>query len=501
MSSKTLSDILEGVSITGADRWRDVEVAAVAYDSRRVSPGAVFVALEGDVHDGHDFIEDAVRRGAGAIVHSSTVARRVGGAVLIEVDDTRRALSRISSNFFDQPSRELRTFGVTGTDGKSTTVYLIHQLLSGVGIASGFLSTPLLQTAEETVPNPFRNSTPESLEVHRILREMVTAGRTHSVIEATSHGLSPRTSRLADVGFDVAVFTNLSHEHLEFHGTYEQYRNDKANLFRALDRSPNGIGVVNVDDEAAPFFSAVSQRPVFAYSTTRSDADLFATGTTETAEGTAFDLHCGDDSYSVLSPFHGSYNVSNLLAAVLAVHKGAGIEIERILPAVAGLEGLPGRMVELGPFRGSRVVVDYAHTPGAFQSVLPQLRSATESKLIVVFGSAGDRDRAKRPLQGAVAGAYADIVILADEDPRSEDRYRILEDIASGIGERRPESLRLIPDRRQAIRTALTLAEPGDTVALLGKGHESSIIYRDGPLEWNEVEVARALMRELSSER
>lgn len=505
MASKSLAALLarlpgvDGSRIPSRISSADTQISSLIYDSRHAEPGALFVALVGDRFDGHDYVDDALRRGAVAVVHEKPISSRGASATFVRVDDSRRALSALAAALYGDPSRELFTIGITGTDGKSTTVYLVHQLLEATRHNSGFLSTPMVQTGEEPAKNPFRNSTPESLEVQRMLREMVQQGRSYAVVEATSHGLSSRTSRLADVRFDVGVFTNLSHEHLEFHGTYEQYRSDKANLFRALDDSAAAFGVINIDDDAAPFFSDVTRRPVLTYSTTRSDADLFATNIRASLDGARFDLHSNGTTVPVVSPLFGEYNVSNLLAALLVVQRATDATIDELVSVVPNLRSLPGRMTYVGELHGGRVIVDYAHTPGAFSRLLPQLKQMTEGRLIVLFGSAGDRDKQKRPLQARAADDFADIAVLADEDPRGEEPTAILDDIASGFSRRcLNEDLYLIPDRRVAIRTALSLMREGDTVALLGKGHESSIIYRDGPLEWDEVETARALMRELS---
>ena len=506
MSDLPLDELLWDV--TGARRFppqSNPRIRSVVYDSREADSGSLFVALPGSAVNGHDFVEDAIHRGSSAVVvqqHGGTVGRVSESlrsrAVTIEVEDTRRALSAISSAFYGHPSKELHTIGVTGTDGKSTTVYIIHQLLEHLGIPSGFVSTPQIQVERAVIDNPFRNSTPESLQIHRILREMRDASRTHAVIEATSHGLSPRTSRLADVAFDCGVFTNLTHEHLEFHGSFEQYRSDKGNLFRALDASPIGIGVVNLDDDSAAFFAAVSSRPVFTYSIARSDADLFATSPAYSAGGARFDLHVGEDIVPVESSLPGEYNVSNTLAALLAVSKSVGVSVQELVPAVRSLRPQPGRMATVGTLRGSTVLVDYAHTPGAFAKLLPVLKERTPGRLIIVFGSAGERDVEKRALQGAVADEHADIVVLADEDPRGEDPVTILEHIAMAMSRhRRGEDLYLIPDRGEAIRHALSFAGDGDTVALLGKGHESSIIYADRVLDWDEAAVAKAALRDM----
>jgi UDP-N-acetylmuramoyl-L-alanyl-D-glutamate--2,6-diaminopimelate ligase len=326
---------------------------------------------------------------------------------------------------------------------------------------------------------------------------MVDSGRRFAVLEATSHGLSERTSRLRDVQFAVGALTNLSHEHLEFHGSFEEYRSDKANLFRSLSWDPDGaFGVLNLDDPSAGYFRAQTRAPVFGYSLRDPAADLSAVALSGDLEGSSFELD--DRRHRLPARLHlpGVYNVQNLLAAALAVLRLLDLPLEALAPHLEALTGVPGRMQRISAGQPFQVIVDYAHTPGAFDQLLPLLRRHCSGRLIAVFGSAGERDVAKRALQGALAARLCDEIILTDEDPRGEDRLQILEEIASGARSAGKEPA-IEPDRRQAIRRALSGAAAGDTVALLGKGHEKSILYPDGPLPWDEARVAAALLAEL----
>ncbi len=528
-AGKRLADLLAGVEVLQWSGDPQTRIRGIAYDSREVEPGCLFAALPGVHTDGHRFIPEAVRRGAAAVLHSLPCAADcarssadgtapaaepggltggVAGAALVQVADTRRALSPVAAAFHDHPSRRLTVFGVTGTDGKSTTVWLIHQLLRALGRPSGFISTVQVSTGGEAGRNPLRQSTPEATEIHRLLREMLDAGCSHAVVEATSHGLSARTNRLGDVAFDVAVLTNVTHDHLEFHGTPEQYRSDKANLFRSLSTGvkKNGgrrFGVVNLEDPHHAWFRAQTDAPVLSYGVGKPEADLWAEELNADAGGTTLRLRTRLEAEQVRLNLPGPFNVENLLAAALAVTRLLGVPLASVAPHVAGLKPVRGRMepVDLGqPFR---VVVDYAHTPAAFRRVFPVFRRATPGSLVAVFGSAGERDLEKRPQLGAVASEYCDRIILADEDPRGEDGLAILRQVAAGCRSaagRTPEAgggLRIIADRRQAIRAALAGARAGDTVVLLGKGHESSILYARGPIGWDEAEEARAALREL----
>jgi UDP-N-acetylmuramoyl-L-alanyl-D-glutamate--2,6-diaminopimelate ligase len=368
-----------------------------------------------------------------------------------------------------------------------------------------------------------RQSTPEAPDVQRVLHAMVESGRRFAVLEATSHGLSERTGRLRDVQFAVGALTNVSHEHLEFHGSFEDYRSDKANLFRALsrgrspedpqtelatgeadtepsDRKPGSqeepFGVVNLDDPNAAYFRAQTRAPVFGYSLCDPAADLKAGELEGDLSGSRFDLFYRGESLPVRLNLPGAYNVQNFLAAALVALRLLDLPLEALVPHVESLSGVPGRMQRVSVGQPFEVIVDYAHTPRAFEQLLPLVRRYCSGRLIAVFGSAGERDVAKRPLQGALAARHCDVIILTDEDPRGEDRLQILEAIAAGV---RPEGKKplLEPDRRQAIRRALGTAAAGDTVLLLGKGHEESILYPDGPLPWNEAQVAAEFLREL----
>jgi UDP-N-acetylmuramoyl-L-alanyl-D-glutamate--2,6-diaminopimelate ligase len=410
-------------------------------------------------------------------------------------------MSRISANFYGRPSSQLKTIGVTGTDGKSSTVYFIYQLLEALGKKTGLLSTVSFLADGEVEKNTLRQSTPEAPVIHAVLERMRAAGKEFAVVEATSHGLSPRTGRLLDVEFDVAVVTNVSHEHLEFHGTREQYLADKANLFRCLRAARSArkgipaFGVANSDDSSYAYIKGETREKLFSYSVNGADADVYASRLTLGMSGASFFLHDGGREVPVRLRLPGAFNVENLLAAALAVSRALGVSAADLAPHIENLEGVRGRMTpvtaEGKPFS---VLVDYAHTPGSFEKLFPLVKAFTSGKIIAVFGSGGERDVEKRPVQGRIAARYAQHIILADEDPRGEDPRKLLLDIAAGTGRKEGEGLYIIPDRREAIAHAYQLAGPGDIVLLLGKGHESSIIGRDGPVPWDEIEIARELL-------
>ena len=469
------------------------EITDITNDSRRVVPGGLYAALPGMHVDGHRFIGEAIGRGAAAILCERTVDAGSGVAWLI-ADEARLALSELADRFYGEPSRSIFVVGVTGTDGKTSTVSFVHQLLGSLAGPSAFLSTAAVQVGASEEPNLLHQSTPEAPEVHRTLRHMIDAGARYAVLESTSHGLSRKTCRLAHVRYGAAVFTNLSHEHLEFHGTYERYRDDKAALFRSLcprtgDGQVEPFGVVNGDDPEAGYFAAACAWPVLRYAIDAPCEFRAADLRLETAES-CFALHTPGGRAVCRLPVPGRFNVSNALAAAATVAGICGSTADELAAGIEQLRPVRGRMhvVQSAPFS---VIVDYAHTPGSFESVLPFFRDHCDGRLIVVFGSAGERDVAKRPLQGRIADRYADLIVLADEDPRGEDRRGILEQIAAGCPHRSEgDDILIIPDRREAIGRAVAIARPADTVLLLGKGHETTIIGPERAEPWDEITVA-----------
>jgi UDP-N-acetylmuramoyl-L-alanyl-D-glutamate--2,6-diaminopimelate ligase len=503
MSGKTLRLLSAGLPILEVTGAIDRPLTGIAYDSRDVQDGFLFVALDGAHTDGHRYIPDAIRRGAAAVVCSAPITAAVPSLGYLRVADTRGILSPLSAAFFDHPSRRLRVIGVTGTDGKSSTVWFIQQLLEALGERSGFLSTVNFQTGGKMVKNPFRQSTPESPEIHGMLAEMAENGKSYAVVEATSHGLSQRTNRLADVLFDAAVMTNVTHEHLEFHGSFEQYRSDKANLFRSLSRSVDKpfdcprFGVVNADDLSHEYFSRCIPFPVFTYGI-RAPAHLRADSIIYDLSGSSFVLEHAGVRRQARIGIPGPFWPENAMAACLVVSRMLRIDPLDLTAHMENLQCVKGRMETVSLGQQFTVIVDYAHTPGAFEKLMPWIRARSRGRLIAVFGSAGERDRGKRPMQGRIACGSCDIVVLTDEDPRGEDGMSILEEIAAGCeGKTRGKDLLLVPDRPQAIRSAFSLSHPGDTVLLLGKGHEGSIIYSDGPQDYDERTEAEKALSEM----
>jgi UDP-N-acetylmuramoyl-L-alanyl-D-glutamate--2,6-diaminopimelate ligase len=495
--NKELNNLLNGVEVIEIKGKKNHLVTGLAYDSRDVKPGFIFFALKGIHTDGHEYIEKAIRNGAVVVFHSDELSEFLQGISYVLVKDTRYIMSPVSSAFYDHPSDKMKIIGITGTNGKSTTVSMIYQLLGMAGFKTGFISTVQFDTGTGPVKNHYRQSTPEATEVHKILFEMVKNGCSYAVVEATSHGLSHINNRLGDVRFDAAAFTNITHEHLEFHKTLDRYVDDKANLFRSLVPG-SGVGIVNLDDPYADRFIESTTADIFSYSVVNEDADMLAYNITGSGKEADFSISYKSNVYKAHINLPKIFNIENSLAALLSVVKLTNIDINVFLPFMEKLTPAEGRMITVDMGQEFTVMVDYAHSPGSFELLFPALKEMTKGRLISVFGSAGERDVDKRSRQGEIADKYSDIIILTDEDPRAEDPLEIIMDIASGCRNRVPEKdIFFIENRQDAIKFAFKIAEKDDLVVLLGKGHESTIIYRDGSIPWKEKDAAVLALEEM----
>jgi UDP-N-acetylmuramoyl-L-alanyl-D-glutamate--2,6-diaminopimelate ligase len=485
---------------------RAIEVSGVEFDSRRVRAGSIFVAVPGEHVDGHAFVEAAASLGAAVAL----VEHPVDTAALpqIVVDSAALALAVAAAWWYGDPSRELGIVGITGTDGKTTTSFLATAVLEAAGISTGLMTTAELKIGDVRSANPEHVTTPQAPRLQQALRAMVESGNTAAVVETTSHGLA--LGRVAEIAYDVAIFTNLTHEHLELHGTFEAYRDAKLSLFSGLGAgwTPKKLArmwprtaIVNLDDPAAPVFLAAA-RDAGAETVTYGTGEAAAVRALVTDEdGRTLRLDVATPRWHgwVGLQLAGRFNVSNALAAV-ALGEALGLDPGAIRGGLAGVTGVPGRMERIDCGQPFEVIVDYAHSPASLETVLDQLGSSAAARgggLIAVFGSAGERDVQKRPIMGRIAGERCRLVILTDEDPRGESSEAILDEIAAGAeaaGRRRGRDLLCMADRREAIALALGRARPGDVVLLAGKGHEQSIIMSDGPRAWDERgEAIRAL--------
>jgi len=477
----------------------DLDISGVEHDSRRVEPGTLFVCIRGFRHDGHAFIAEATRRGARTIVIAADAAGLVipPGLTVLSAADTRVALAHLAARFYRDPSKALRLIGVTGTNGKTTTAYLVEAILQAAGYAAGLLGTIEYRCAGQTFPG--ERTTPESSDLQGLLRRMVDLGAWGAAMEVSSHSLA--LSRVAACEFDVAIFTNLTQDHLDFHGTMERYAEAKALLFEGLGRGRTKAGeagaVVNGDDPWAERMAQRTTARVLRFSLER-ETDLFPRAAGYDLKGIEATIHTPSGPLAVRSRLVGRHNLANILGAVgAALH--LGIPTPEIEAGIATLTAVPGRFEKVEAGQPFGVVVDYAHTPDALERVLAVAREYAAARVMVVFGCGGDRDRGKRPLMGEAAARLADVVYLTSDNPRSEEPQMILEEIAVGVkkGSRAGMTHVNIPNRREAIGAALANARSGDIVVLAGKGHEAYQILRDRTIPFDDRVVAREALADL----
>lgn len=471
-----------------------VEVTGIALDSRRVSPGDLFVAVPGARHNGADFIFQARERGAVGVVVEEFTSAVNGNLAQVKADNPRRALSLLSNRFFNYPSADLKMIGVTGTNGKTTVSILGRAVLESAGISTGLLGTIYYGIKERRLPSPLTTPAPPRLQ--ELLAEMKRAEVSHAILEVSSHAVCQE--RLAGIEFSTAIFTNLSREHLDFHRTLEGYRAAKLRFFQTLYQGSlppeRKIAIVNLDDPLAKKILSDIFLPSLTYGFSPA-ADISVSRVVPGRSGTRFQVRWRDESYSARISMPGRYNVANALA-VIALGISEGIDIREILSTLEKSAGIPGRLERVETGRGFDLFVDYAHTPDGLENVLKTLRELYSQRLIVVFGCGGDRDPGKRPLMGQAADRWADTVILTSDNPRSEDPEVIIEAIRAGIS-RGAEGARQIPDRREAIREACRIARPGDAVLIAGKGHEREQIFADRIIPFDDREVARQALADL----
>lgn len=536
-----------------------ISISSLTFDSRQIEKNSLYFALPGTHVDGKSFIPDAIKKGANAIVFEgnlnddknlqSEIAKAIVSRtlqnglsdenpkfapVLINVSSARHSMAPISAEFYDNPSAHMVIFGVTGTEGKSSTVSFIWQLLKACGKKCGFISTVEYSFGGEALPNPQHQTTPEAPIIQHHLNEMLKNGCEYAVVETSSHGLSEKLNRCGNILFDCGIFMNVTLEHLEFHKNFETYRSDKANLFRALDKHDHkkiigghevkipSLGIVNLEDPSAEFFANATNQNVTGFTSlglagkaavTDKKIDLppvpqkiqvyyEAQNIKSDDESLSFDFISSDKKVSthVDSKLPGSFNAYNIMATMIAVNSVTGIDFEKLSALIAKLNPIKGRMTEIKKGQNFELIVDYAHTPSSFETIFPPLRKRCKGKMFCVFGSGGERDLTKRPLQGEIAAKYCDTIVLADEDPRGEDPVELLKMIAVGAekqGKVMNKDLFIIHDRPQAIRETFKMAGKNDIVLLLGKSHENSIIYKDFTMKYDEITEAENALKDL----
>ncbi len=461
------------------------EIEGIYYDSRRVQKNGLYVAVKGARSDGHQFVDQALERGAVALVveNPETHAR----ATTLVVEDSRRALADLAFTFYKKPALHLKMAGVTGTNGKTTTAFLLKHICESAGLRSGLIGTVRYQIADRILPAT--RTTPEAADLQELLAQMVNAGCKAAVLEVSSHALAQGRTR--GLQWDVAIFTNLTQDHLDFHRTMEDYFEAKASLFTGLTSQPDKHGaasVINLDDRHGELLvkRLGDSTPVLTYGLAQR-ADFRGSNYRTEFGGTSFQLDAHGRSYLVRLPLIGRFNVSNALAA-LAAATSLGISLRDAVLSLAKAPQVPGRLEAVPAKRQFQIFVDYAHTDDALLNVLKTLRELAPRKLICVFGAGGDRDQAKRPLMGRVADQNADFSIITSDNPRKEDPLAIIAEIKQGF---RSENYEAIPDRAEAITRAISLAQPRDIVLIAGKGHETYQEFADHTVPFDDLQVAQ----------
>ena len=563
----------DGSTITDLSEINNIQISNLVFDSREVTTGSLFFALPGTHTDGNNYIEQAILAGANAVVFQgqltpsqkkdvaqAIIKRTIDNAisndnkkfapVLINVPDARFAMAPLSASFYDNPSERLIVIGVTGTEGKSSTVSFIWQLLRACGQKAGFISTVEYSFGGDALPNPQHQTTPEAPIIQHHLNKMLENGCKYAVIETSSHGLSTKLNRCGNILFDCGLFMNVTLEHLEFHKNFETYRNDKANLFRALDKHNhiktiagikekiNSIGIVNLEDPSAQYFINATKQPVYGFTTEGKAGKAAAESGSEATPlpsipdnlrymtarniasatyGLTFDVDADGlastypenydpvqprprSHFSIKASLPGAFNAYNIMAAITAVSSVTGKSFEELAALIPQLTPIKGRMTVIDQGQPFELIVDYAHTPSSFETIFPPLRKRCSGRIFAVFGSGGERDLTKRPLQGQISARFCDTIVLADEDPRGEDPVELLKMIAEGAlkeGKIMGENLFIIHDRPQAIRETFKMAQKGDIVLLLGKSHENSIIYKDYTMPYDEISEAKKALNEM----
>ncbi|MBS1677110.1 MAG: UDP-N-acetylmuramoyl-L-alanyl-D-glutamate--2,6-diaminopimelate ligase [Actinobacteria bacterium] len=483
-----LADLVTAASL--AERARvvgdgDVEVASLAYDSRKAGPGTLFFCVVGEKRDGHEFAEQVIRAGAAALVVERELEVTVPQVV---VPSARAAMAPFAAGFWGDPTATLKVVGVTGTNGKTTTAYLIREILEAAGIQAGLMGTvkQVVAGAEE----PVERTTPEAIDLQQTFRRMLEGGDEACAMEVSSHAMA--LHRADAIHFDVALFTNLTQDHLDFHADMEDYFAAKRLLFEAESE----VRIVNVDD---PYGKRLAEEfDCLTFSAEGADADYRATDVEFDPTGATFTARIGETEVRLKTGMPGHFNVANALGAFAAA--GAlGVNAETAAAGLAGAARVPGRFEPIDEGQGFAVLVDYAHTPDSIENVLRAARRLTTGRVIAVFGAGGDRDKAKRPLMGRAGGTLSDLAIVTSDNPRSEDPEAIVAEVAAGAAGGEAE-LVIEVDRHAAIALALGRAEPGDTVVIAGKGHEQGQEFEGGrKIPFDDREVARAELRKLGS--
>ncbi len=476
----TLSALLEGVKIIDVQGNIETKVSGIAFDSQQVKPGDVFVCISGFKTDGHIFAEDALENGAVAIVAEKQIENVAATVVIVE--NTRLALAHMAAEYFDHPYRKFKLIGVTGTNGKTTTTYLVKTILESLGQKVGLIGTNQNMIGDEVIPS--RHTTPDSLELMQLFSRMAEEGVETVVMEVSSHSLA--LDRVAACKFDIGAFTNITQDHLDFHETMESYIKAKARLFEM-----SGIGVINADDLASPKLLEDCDLEVIKYSTENKDG-LFADNVVYKADGVEFDLNYNGKQERVSLSIPGKFSVYNALTAA-GCCLALGINLTMIAKGLKSASGVKGRIEVVKTNTDYTVIIDYAHTPDGLMNILSTIQGFAKGRIITLFGCGGDRDKTKRPEMGKIAGNLSDFCIITSDNPRSEEPSEIIKDILVGIEETDCE-YKMIENRFEAIEYALDNAKTDDIILLAGKGHELYQVLKDRTIVFDEREIVLKLI-------
>jgi UDP-N-acetylmuramoyl-L-alanyl-D-glutamate--2,6-diaminopimelate ligase len=480
LNIKELLEILPSKKIFGEP---DFNIKKIEYDSRKINPGDLFVAIPGFKEDGHKYIHSALKNGAVGVV-----AQRDGDykpKVKIIVPDAREALALLSCKFFDSPSKKLKIVGVTGTNGKTTITYLVRSILEKEGKKVGLIGTIAYFIGEEKLVAT--NTTPESLDLQQMFSQMLGRGMDSAVMEVSSHALTLK--RVRGVDFDVAVFTNLNREHLDFHKTLSSYKKAKGLLFEML--SDRSYAVINIDDPQWRYFYDKAKSNRLTFSLSDQKADFYAKSFSSDWKGSKIDLLTPDGEIEMNLKLLGESNVYNALASA-AVGVALKVDLDTIKSGLESVEGIPGRMEKICAGQDFNILIDYAHTPYALERLLKTVRRLTQGDLFVLFGCGGDRDQGKRPQMGEVASLLADRIFLTEDNPRSEDPEEIIDQIMEGIEDKK--KVEIIIDRKKGIKKALSIPKRGDSLVLVGKGHEDYQIKKGKKIHFSDQETVLELL-------
>ncbi len=485
-----LVDIIENLTIKVQFGSLDKEISGIAYDSRKVKPGNLFVCISGEKNDGHLFAEQAVKNGAVAVLAEKPLDLGGGGEVtLLITPDSRGALALVAANYYGHPSKSLRVIAVTGTNGKTTTTHLIKAILKRAGKKTAIMGTLYAQLGE--IQKEMQHTTPEAPEIEDFMALCRKGKADYMVMEVSSHAL--QLNRVAGIDFNVAAFTNLTQDHLDFHLDMDNYRAAKLRLFKMIKAEGKNYAIINADDPWSDEIIAATTVPCHSYGINNS-ADFRADELKIDLNGSSFRLRYGGQSLHIKMKLIGLFSVYNALAAIsFALQEG--IDPGLIQSALAKVEGVPGRFEKVDCGQDFAVIVDYAHTPDGLENILKTARALGKKRLICVFGCGGDRDRGKRPLMGEIAAKYSDFCVVTSDNPRSEEPQDIIAEITPGMDKVENSRYAIIVDRREAIRHAIHLARNDDLVVIAGKGHESYQLVKDRVLEFDDRVVAAEFLK------